>query len=1011
MIRLTSCLRIGLMGLLALLAMAARSDVPADPVLRIETGGHLAPITAVSSDASGTWIVTASEDKTARLWDLRTGRLVSVLRPPQGEDSVGALYAAAMSPDGKQIAVGGNSAFDQKTHAIYLFDRATGTLPPKSTLSGLEAPVTQLAWSADSQFVAIGLRQEGLRVFNRSLGFVGADPEFNDAIYGVAFAADGRLAVASLDGFLRIYSVGKDGLHRLDRQKVPGKPYGIAWSPDGKTLAVGLQDGPRALLLDTVKWQVVRKADGGGSGNLGRVAWSLDGKVLYAAGSLVRNGRFPVLAFADAGQAAARPLGDFGNTVSALTATSNGLVASSAEPAWTSFEPNGGIRLRVGPQSADLRDAGNAFRVSADAQLLAFPTRMGGKVPLVFDVARGELVAGNPPAATQTAKVPDGLKDWRNSQKPSYARQALALAPGETARSAAALPANGGFVLGSDWYLRRYGADGKLQWERRTPGAVWALSTSADGHWAIAALGDGSIRWYRSNDGQAQLNLFVHADQDRWIAWTSSGYYDTSMGGDNLVGWHVNRAANQAADFFSVGRFRNQFYQPGLLQKIVQLGDETIAMTALKAEQSAPPGSTPPGAPPSTASATNAPPAVAVANTPPPPPPPPPPQQPPSSPPPAPTSKPAPPPTEVASARPAPKITETLPPVIELQSDSAIQTNENQVPLRYIVRSPADAPIKDVKLRVNGKLERNIKKTVSRSTDGQLVEVVVPVPPKDSQISLTAENKYAKSEPVTVSIERPKLAPGKTPYIEKYDTLYLLAVAVNQYPGQFALELPVKDATDFKNQIVSAANPPPGKQRLYTKTEVRLLTDMQATQANVREGLKWLRDNVKEKDAAVIFLAGHGVSKDNSYYFVPYRPNNVGEKGDWVSGTEFVGLLETLPGRAMFFLDTCQSGAAANQVKLAGTVNQVNEERGVIVFASATAKESAQEAMEWKNGAFTKALVEGLKGGAADPNDKLVYPTTLKRYVTQRVRDLTENKQRPYVSDNGIDDPIAAVVN
>ena len=51
-----------------------------------------------------------------------------------------------------------------------------------------------------------------------------------------------------------------------------------------------------------------------------------------------------------------------------------------------------------------------------------------------------------------------------------------------------------------------------------------------------------------------------------------------------------------------------------------------------------------------------------------------------------------------------------------------------------------------------------------------------------------------------------------------------------------------------------------------------------------------------------------------------------------------------------------------------------------------------------------------LRGEAEDPRDKLVYPTGLKRYVTRRVRDMTANQQRPYVSDHGIDDPIAIVV-
>jgi hypothetical protein len=111
-------------------------------------------------------------------------------------------------------------------------------LPPKSTLSGIEAPITQLAWSADSQLIAVGLRQEGLRVFKRNLGFVGADPEYNDAIYGASFfprwssgggCRAGRFAA-------HLYAFGKNGLERLARKQMPGKPYGVAWSPDGSQI-------------------------------------------------------------------------------------------------------------------------------------------------------------------------------------------------------------------------------------------------------------------------------------------------------------------------------------------------------------------------------------------------------------------------------------------------------------------------------------------------------------------------------------------------------------------------------------------------------------------------------------------------------------------------------------------------------------------------------------------------------------------------------------------------------
>jgi WD40 repeat protein len=104
---------------LCLTGQAGAAD-PA-PLLRIESGTHTAPIRALSVDAAGRLAVTAAEDKTARVWDLATGRLLQTLRPPVGEGNEGKLYAAAISPDGQLVATGGWS----KENEVYLFHRSS----------------------------------------------------------------------------------------------------------------------------------------------------------------------------------------------------------------------------------------------------------------------------------------------------------------------------------------------------------------------------------------------------------------------------------------------------------------------------------------------------------------------------------------------------------------------------------------------------------------------------------------------------------------------------------------------------------------------------------------------------------------------------------------------------------------------------------------------------------------------------------------------------------------------
>jgi len=85
------------------------SEVPKDPFPRIEMGMHTSIISSIGVDAQNQFIVTGSQDKTVRLWELSTGRLLKIFRPPIGEGPVGMIFAVAISSDGKTIACGGRT--------------------------------------------------------------------------------------------------------------------------------------------------------------------------------------------------------------------------------------------------------------------------------------------------------------------------------------------------------------------------------------------------------------------------------------------------------------------------------------------------------------------------------------------------------------------------------------------------------------------------------------------------------------------------------------------------------------------------------------------------------------------------------------------------------------------------------------------------------------------------------------------------------------------------------------
>lgn len=153
-------------GTLLCVGMRADAGEPTkEPILRIETGMHTAMIWHISIDAENRYIVTGSDDKTVRVWELSTGRLMKTLRPPVGEGNEGKLFAVAISPDGREIACGGWTGYEwDKHHSIYFFDREKGNLIKR--LTGLPNVINHLSYSKDGRYLVAALGgNNGIRVY------------------------------------------------------------------------------------------------------------------------------------------------------------------------------------------------------------------------------------------------------------------------------------------------------------------------------------------------------------------------------------------------------------------------------------------------------------------------------------------------------------------------------------------------------------------------------------------------------------------------------------------------------------------------------------------------------------------------------------------------------------------------------------------------------------------------------------------------------------------------------
>ena len=291
-------------------------------------------------------------------------------------------------------------------------------------------------------------------------------------------------------------------------------------------------------------------------------------------------------------------------------------------------------------------------------------------------------------------------------------------------------------------------------------------------------------------------------------------------------------------------------------------------------------------------------------------------------------------------------------------------------------------------------------------------EFTLTIPPQDSEIQVFAENRHGVSTPAVVRVKWagavPSL-PAQAGGFQIQPKLYVLAVGVGAYQNSAIsrLNFPAKDARDF----VAALQRQKG--RLYREVEVKLLTDAEATADAVIDSLDWLQRQVTQHDVGMVFIAGHGTNDpDLGYTFLPVNADPERLRRTGVPMDEFKRTLSRLPGKALFFFDTCHSGNVLGKAPgqlarggvndVSGVINELaSAENGVVVFSSSTGRQLSYEDTAWGNGAFTKALVEGINGAADYQKTGRITHKMLDLWVSERVKDLTKGKQSPVTQAPG----------
>ena len=243
--------------------------------------GHRDSVNGVAVSPDGKLLASTGQDGSARLWDLATHRQLSVLSGPR---EAGFSFSPRFSADGSVLAY---AAYDG---TVRLWDvRAarplTGPVPARQR--GSARGLVVMALSPDASTLAVAPQDGTVRMIEVATGrtsYVGFEGH-SSLIRAMVFSPDGRVLVTADDTTVRFWDVAER------RQRGPGLPADVTRPPTGSTLAfrpdgnmLAVADGNRVQLVDVASAQTLGEPLQVGGREIYGLAFSPDGTTLAMAG-------------------------------------------------------------------------------------------------------------------------------------------------------------------------------------------------------------------------------------------------------------------------------------------------------------------------------------------------------------------------------------------------------------------------------------------------------------------------------------------------------------------------------------------------------------------------------------------------------------------------------------------------------------------------------------------------------------------------------------------------------
>jgi WD40 repeat protein len=242
--------------------------LPEDGALRLLTG-HTDGIWCLAFSSDGKKIASGSRDKTARIWDVQSGRCLHTL-----SGHAAPVSAVAFSPDGKRLA---SCSFDSTGR---IWEVETGREEAVLKDSENSTSMCSIAWSPDGKTIATGSLGTALRLWAPDGTLLKRHADLPTA-RSIHFSKDSKSVLFAGDLRVRgghLFDLEKEQI-RASRPLQGGFSWAAVLSPDERLAAAAGGLGEDLYLWSTADGTVLHRLSGRGRTVIG-AAWGSDGKTI-----------------------------------------------------------------------------------------------------------------------------------------------------------------------------------------------------------------------------------------------------------------------------------------------------------------------------------------------------------------------------------------------------------------------------------------------------------------------------------------------------------------------------------------------------------------------------------------------------------------------------------------------------------------------------------------------------------------------------------------------------------